>query len=71
LADLILFRMKGRHLTPTQRRGRFLFFSVDIETEEAERLLRSPERQFIGRCLEELRHLRRVIDVERDRELAR
>ncbi len=63
LTDLAFFTLHGYRLTPTIRRGNLVFFQVDIDPEEAERLLRSPERELVGRFHQAFRRLRREIDL--------
>ncbi len=63
LTDLAYLASQGYQLAPTVRRGHLVFFRVDIPTEEAERLLRSPERELVGRFHQAFRRLRREIDL--------
>jgi hypothetical protein len=39
-----------------------VFFQVDIDPEEAERLLRSPERRLVGQYHQTWLKLRRIVD---------
>ena len=67
LTDLAFLALKGYQPTPSVRRGNLVFFRVDIDPEEAERLLRSPERQFAGQVHQAWLRLRRVVDNFGDR----
>ncbi|HLG43668.1 MAG TPA: hypothetical protein VI337_01495 [Nitrospirales bacterium] len=63
LTDLAFLATQGYQLTPTVRRGHLVFFSVDIPADDAERLLRSPERELVGQFHQAFRRLRREIDL--------
>jgi len=63
LTDIAFLAARGFRPTPTARRGSLLFFEVPLSEQEAERLLASPEREFIGRVFSEWRRLRREIDL--------
>jgi len=62
LLDLAYLALKGYQPTPSVRRGNLVFFQVDIDPDEAERLLRSPERQFTGQFHQAWLRLRRAVD---------
>ncbi len=68
LPDLAFLSLKGCRVTPSTRRGSLQFFQVNLSTDQAERLLASPERQLFTRFFEEWRRLRRVVDRMRDAE---
>lgn len=63
LSDLAFLSLKGFPAVPTARRGNLVFFSVNLPSDEAERLLQSPEREFVGRFHQAFRRLRRTIDL--------
>ena len=62
LLDLAYLTMKGYQPNASARRGSLVFFTVDIPPEEAERLLRSPERQLVGQYHTAWLRLRRAVD---------
>lgn len=62
LLDLAFLALKDYQATPSVRRGNLVFFQVDIDPEEAERLLRSPERRLVGQYHQTWLKLRRIVD---------
>ncbi len=60
--DLALFEAKGYTARPTARRGRLVFFTVDVSYEEAEKILLCPERAVCDRFHQALRRIHRQIE---------
>ncbi len=67
LPDLaFLSTTTGHQPNPTTRRGSLQFFSIDLDPDEAQRLLDSPERALFARYFQEWRRLRAIVDRLRD-----
>ncbi len=62
IVDLAFLDSKGYPARPTARRGRLVFFTVDITYEEAERILCSPDRAIVDRFHQALRRIHRQIE---------